>query len=77
MRLSRSFTIGERQKIDVIGEVFNLFNITNIRGSNRLNYFGFANTITTPDFNQPVVTAGGFFGSGGPRIFQLAVRYAF
>jgi len=76
-RVSRTFTFAEHHNIELIGEVFNLFNVTNIRGSNRLNYFGFDNNLGSRTFDKPVNTAGGFFGSGGPRIFQFAVRYSF
>jgi hypothetical protein len=71
--VSRTFTFAERHNI----EVFNLFQHHQYSGSNRLKYFGFANDITQPNFNQRLVTAGVFFGSGGPRAFQSAVRYSF
>jgi hypothetical protein len=71
-------------------EVFNLFNVTNILGVSNVNYSGFANVLRrdsddptnagflrSSSFGQPVTTAGGVFGSGGPRAFQLAVRLAF
>ena len=77
MRVSRTFTFAERHKFELIGEVFNLFNVTNIRGVTASDYFGYANDISAPNFNQPLKTAGGFFGSGGPRAFQFAVRYSF
>jgi len=77
MRVSRTFTYRERYHLDLIGEVFNLFNVTNIRGVTASDYFGYANDISAPNFNQPLKTAGGFFGSGGPRAFQFAARFSF
>ncbi len=84
-RLMRAFQFGERWNLQLIGEAFNIFNVTNILGVSNLNYSGFANTLS-PDtnnpsysssFGRPVTTAGGVFGSGGPRAFQLAARLSF
>ena len=84
-RLDRSISFGDRYSLNLIGEVFNIFNVTNILGVSNLNYSGFNNTLT-PDrdnpaysssFGRPVSTAGGVFGSGGPRAFQLAARLTF
>lgn len=84
-RLDRTFTFAERYSVNVIGEAFNIFNVTNILGVSNLNYSGFSNALT-PDnnnpnysssFGMPVSTAGGVFGSGGPRAFQLAMKLSF
>lgn len=84
-RLDRTFAFGERWHLSLIGEAFNIFNVTNFLGTTNLNYSGFANTLS-PDtgnptfsssFGKPVSTAGGVFGSGGPRAFQLAARISF
>ena len=84
-RLDRSITFADHYSINLIGEAFNIFNVTNILGVSNLNYSGFANTLS-PDpnnpnyssrFGTPVSTAGGVFGSGGPRAFQLAARLTF
>lgn len=90
MRLSRTFRLGERAKLDLVGECFNLFNRVNVLGVSNTNYSGYNNVLvrdnndpTSPGylrssaFGQPETTAGGVFGSGGPRAFQLAARFSF
>jgi hypothetical protein len=86
LRVTKVWSFPREQQLRFIAEVINLFNITNIRGFNNNNYSGFHNaifpsksdpTVADPSFNQPIATAGGFFGSGGPRAFQFALRYSF
>jgi hypothetical protein len=89
LRVSRPFELG-RVRVEPILEVFNVFNVTNILGVSNKNYSGFSNVLvrdsddpadpgylTSSRFGQPVTTAGGVFGSGGPRAFQFAVRATF
>lgn len=90
LRVSKVFKLGERVSIEPIAEVFNLFNITNVLGVSKSNYSGFSNVLvrdsndpaspgflTSSSFGRPVTTAGGVFGSGGPRAFQFAARVTF
>ena len=91
LRLKKEIGLGEHTKLSLIGEGFNLFNETNIRGSSNTAYAG-RNISISPyqpasggqpaqsvqaNFYSPVSTAGGFFGSGGPRAFQFATRLEF
>jgi len=77
LRLSKTFTFGERFRLEPIVEVFNVFNTTNILGVSNTNYSGYGNVLGTANFCQPVTTAGGVFGSGGPRAFQFAGKFTF
>ncbi len=90
LRVSRPIKLGERVSIEPIAEVFNLFNVTNVLGVSNVNYSGFSNVLardssdaTSPgflrssSFGRAVTTAGGVFGSGGPRAFQFAARVIF
>ena len=91
LRLKKDFQWRERLTLSLMGEGFNLFNETNIRGSSNANYAGRNSSIgpyqaaengqpaqtVQANFYSPVSTAGGFFGSGGPRAFQFAARVSF
>jgi len=77
VRLAKIFTFGERFRLEPIVEIFNIFNTTNILGISNTNYSGFGNVLGSQNFGQQVTSAGGVFGSGGPRAFQLAARFSF
>ena len=70
LRLSRNFVLRERWRVSLIGEVFNLYNKSNLTG-----YSGDLTNSAT--FGQPSSRATQVFGSGGPRAFQLAMRVTF
>jgi hypothetical protein len=89
LRFSKTFEVG-KVKIQPLVEVFNLFNVTNVLGFSKSNYSGFSNALVrdsndstnagflrSSSFGRPVTTAGGVFGSGGPRAFQFAARVTF
>jgi hypothetical protein len=90
LRLSKTFRVKERLSVQAIAEVFNLFNITNIRGSLNRNFSGIQNVLVrdsedemspgfmrSSTFGAKVENAGGVFGTGGPRAFQLALKVSF
>lgn len=69
LRLAKEINIvKERLKLELIGEVFNLFNL-----SNKLGYSGSLDA----GFGQPTSKANPILGIGGPRIFQLGGRLKF
>jgi hypothetical protein len=89
VRLSKRLRLG-RANVDLLAEVFNLLNTTNILGTGTVNYSGFSNVLvrdsddpsdpgylTSSSFGKPVSTAGGVFGSGGPRALQLGAKVSF
>src|SRR5207237_382681 len=77
LRLAKDIRLTERFTLQAMGEVFNLFNKANILGVNNADYSGFSNVVSSQGFGKPVSTAGGVFGSGGPRAFQLGAKLMF
>lgn len=85
MRAKKDISLHGNMDLSLIIEGFNLLNQTNVRGSTNTNFAG-RNISISPyqpsaplqaNFYTPVSVAGGFFGSGGPRAFQLATRVDF
>ena len=77
LRLAKDIRLTERFTLQAMGEAFNLFNKANILGVNNADYSGFSNVVSSQGFGKPVSTAGGVFGSGGPRAFQLGAKLMF
>jgi hypothetical protein len=90
LRLSKTIRLGERASLDLVAECFNLFNTVNVLGISNTNYSGYNNVLVRDSndstsagylhssaFGKPETTAGGTFGSGGARAFQLAARISF
>ncbi len=69
LRLTRNIKLREQVQLQLIGEVFNLFNVSN------LAIYGF--TLNAPNYGIPTRRAGGTFGTGVPRAFQIAARLTF
>jgi hypothetical protein len=68
VRLTRNISITEKVKLQLIGEGFNVFNISNLAG--------YSSTLG-PNYGVPTTRAGGTFGTGGARSFQVAARLQF
>jgi len=68
IRVTRIIKLGERYKLSIFGEAFNLFNIANLSG--------YSSALNNPSFGQPSSRVGQVFGTGGPRAFQIATRFS-
>ncbi|HKQ73152.1 MAG TPA: TonB-dependent receptor [Blastocatellia bacterium] len=69
LRLSRFIQFNEKYRLTLIGEVFNLFNVSNLGG--------YDSGLGSGRFGQPSTRVGQVFGTGGPRAFQFAARLVF
>lgn len=77
LRVTKTFDISETVKLDLIGEVFNLFNVANLTG---VTDFILPDEGTPPDqitFLRPAQRSTSVFGTGGPRAFQFAAKFRF
>jgi hypothetical protein len=70
IRVTKTFRLGGRTDLRLIGEVFNVFNVSNLTN---YNY----NLSVPATFGQANQRVGQTFGSGGPRAGQFAVRFSF
>ena len=86
LRVTRSISIGEKVRLNLIAEGFNIFNIANLTGySGSLASAAYIRpTATVPgrpnpnnNFGRATNRVSPIFGTGGPRAFQFAVRLNF
>ena len=70
VRFGKVFRFRERYELNAFFEVFNLFNVANLTGHG-------VNLLEPSAFGQPSNRATQVFGSGGPRAFQLGLRFSF
>jgi hypothetical protein len=70
VRVTKTIGLHNNVEIRLIGEAFNIFNVSNLTNYNF--------TLTSPaSFGQANQRVGQTFGSGGPRAFQVAARLSF
>jgi hypothetical protein len=77
LRLTKTIAFSERYRLQLIGEVFNLFNVANLVNVNDLVLAAEgtpADQITTL---RPTQRSNSIFGTGGPRAFQFGARFNF
>jgi hypothetical protein len=76
VRVTKTFSFGEKMKLDLIGEVFNLFNVANLSTGGTLGF-----TLNPEgDGGNPIAPSErttSVFGTGGPRAFQVAAKFRF
>ena len=66
----KTIGLGDRTQLRLIGEAFNIFNVSNLTNYN-------FNLVVPSTFGKANQRVGQTFGSGGPRAFQLAARFSF
>jgi len=77
LRLSKEFTFGGSYGVELIGEIFNLFNSRNPTRPDGSAFVNAGGTITpNPNFGQPTIFAGDPL-QGEQRLAQLGVRFRF
>lgn len=80
IRLTKGFRFTESKKLELIGEVFNVFNVANLSIYDDQVLPAKEDTLD-PSFEfttfRPSQRRTSVFGSGGPRSFQFALRFTF
>jgi hypothetical protein len=75
LRLTKTISFSERYRLQLIGEVFNLFNVANLVNVNNLVLSGEGDGPS--QVLRPTQRSNSVFGTGGPRSFQFGARFNF
>lgn len=79
IRLTKTFRMNESVHMDLIGEVFNLFNVANLTNT-ATQVIPAKDDISGPaDFvtYKPTQRTTNIFGTGGARAFQFGLKFTF
>jgi hypothetical protein len=77
-RLTKIFTVKDRYKFSILGEMFNAFNIANLTYPTfTLDAKNSNPALQTFAFGQPTQRVNQTFGSAGPRALQVGARFTF
>ncbi|MBA3321711.1 MAG: hypothetical protein H0T45_09755 [Pyrinomonadaceae bacterium] len=76
VRVTKTFSFTETVKLDLIGEVFNLFNVANLSNINTQILAPEGSSARNLPF-RPTTRTSSVFGTGGPRAFQFAAKFRF
>ncbi|MDT4968279.1 MAG: hypothetical protein QOJ64_3016 [Acidobacteriota bacterium] len=75
-RVTKTFSFSEKVKLDLIGEVFNIFNIANLT-TGGATAFTLNEEGNTSNPIAPSERTTSVFGTGGPRAFQFGLKLTF
>jgi hypothetical protein len=77
-RLTKTFKFRETMGLDLIGEVFNVFNIANLTYPTAITLADEGTAVSDiQSIHGPTARTTSVFGTGGPRAFQFAAKFRF
>lgn len=77
LRLTKTFNFNEKYRVQLIGEVFNLFNVANLVNVTDLVLPVEGTPARAVTTLRPTQRSTSVFGTGGPRAFQFGARFVF
>ncbi|HMJ08198.1 MAG TPA: hypothetical protein VK468_04290, partial [Pyrinomonadaceae bacterium] len=77
IRLTKSINFNEKYRLQLIGEVFNVFNFANLVNVNDLVIPVEGTPVDQITTFRPTQRGNSVFGTGGPRAFQFGARFVF
>jgi hypothetical protein len=79
IRVTKTFKFTESMGVDLIGEVFNIFNVANLTypAAITLAEEGTPASVISTSVHGPTARTTSVFGTGGPRAFQFAAKFRF